>query len=132
VLSLMLLVAACTVVGTLAMMVVEKRREIGILRTMGATEGFVRRIFLWEALFVGGLSGLIGVTVGGTFGWLQQQYGILALEGGENFLVNAYPIEMRATDFVAVMATVLVLAWLAAYYPARTAARNTISACLVP
>lgn len=132
VISLMLLVASCTVVGTLAMMVVEKRREIGILSAMGATEAFVRRIFLWEALFVGGLSGLIGVLVGGIFGWLQQTYGFIPLDGGENFLIKTYPLEMRATDFMAVVGTVLVLAWLAAYYPARTAARKLIVECLVP
>lgn len=119
-----LVLVAFNMVGALWMLVLEKRKDIAHLKAMGATNALVRNIFLAE----GALLSVIGLVVGCLFAvvlcWLQQEFGLVKLEGaGSSFVVDAYPVAMRATDFVLVVVTVLVIGTLAALLPAMRAAR---------
>jgi lipoprotein-releasing system permease protein len=126
VIAFMLLLASCNIVGSLTMVVLEKRRDIGILRTMGATAAQIRNIFLLEGLLVGGVAAAWGTAFGLGFCWLQATFGLLRLGGGDVFIVDAYPVEVQALDVVLVVATVIVLAILGSVYPAWRASRLTV------
>jgi len=126
VIAFMLLLASCNIVGSLTMVVLEKRRDIGILRTMGATATQIRNIFLLEGLLVGGVAAAWGTTLGLGFCWLQATFGLLRLGGGEVFIVDAYPVKVLAPDVFLVVGTVIILAILGSIYPAWRASRLTV------
>lgn len=119
--SLMLLLVSFNIVGALWMIVLDKRKDISILKSMGALDSTVRNIFLNEGL----LLALLGITIGfviavGTY-LVQKMFGIVSIPG--NFIVEAYPISMRLTDFVVVALTVAAIAVLASIPPALRAQR---------
>lgn len=124
---LMLLVASVNIVGSLSMIVLEKQRDISVLKTAGATPQLIRRIFLTEGL----LSGLIGVGFGTLialgFVFLQRQFHLITFGEGGSFVVDAFPMEVRLSDLILICGTVLLLALLAAWYPARKAAQTGIT-----
>lgn len=124
---LMLLVASVNIVGSLSMIVLEKQRDISVLKTAGATPRLIRRIFLAEGL----LTGLIGVGLGSLialgFVFLQEQFHLLTFGGGDSFVVDAFPMEVRIGDIALIGGTVLTLAMLAAWYPAAKAAQTGVT-----
>jgi ABC-type lipoprotein release transport system permease subunit len=123
ILVLMLAIAAINIVGGLSMIVLEKTRDIAVLKSFGATEGMVRQIFQYTGLLVGGLGGGLGVVLALLIGLGQKYFGFVKLNGGESFRVKAFPIALQWGDFALVFITVMVLAALASLYPARQAAR---------
>jgi len=123
ILTLLLSIAAINIVGSLSMIVLEKTRDIAVLKSMGATTQLIRRIFLMEGVLVGGIGVIIGMIIAYGFGILQQHYGILTLSGGENFRINAFPIEMRFSDFILIFFTVTGLSLIASLYPSYKAAQ---------
>lgn len=123
ILTLLLAIAAINIVGSLSMIVLEKTRDIAVLKSMGATTQLIRRIFLMEGVLVGGIGVSVGMILAYGFGILQQQYGLLTLSGGENFRINAFPLEMQFNDFLLIFLTVTGLSLLAAIYPSFKAAQ---------
>ncbi|MDX2284913.1 MAG: FtsX-like permease family protein [Bacteroidia bacterium] len=123
ILALMLAIAAVNIVGSLSIIVLEKTRDIAVLKSLGATSGQIRRIFLQSGLLVGGIGGAIGVVIALTAALMQQAFGLVQLQGGESFRVKAFPIELEWADFVLVFATVMLMAAIASVYPAREASR---------
>ena len=122
VLSLILLIATFNLVGALLMLALEKQKDMAILLSMGATSVVVHRIIAFEGLLLSVSGAVLGMIVGGVICWLQMQYGFVKLGGDETtFVVNAYPIDLKAVDFIMVFATVLVLGFLASWFPARMA-----------
>lgn len=123
ILLLIIIVAVFNVLGSLTMTVIEKQRDIGVLKAMGASDGNILRIFLYE----GGLIGLIGTVTGVILGTglclLQTSYGLFKLDTN-NYLLPAVPVEMRLLDVLLVSVTALVFALGAALYPARRAAQT--------
>ena len=121
IIGLMLLMVALNMVGALWMIVLEKKKDIAILKSMGALNTTIRNIFLNEGLLLCGLGLLIGFGIAiGTF-YLQKNYGIIGVPG--DFIVEAYPISMRFVDFIIVSATVLGIGLLASIPPALRAVR---------
>jgi lipoprotein-releasing system permease protein len=119
--SLMLTLMAFNTVGALWMMVLDKQKDISILKSMGATDRTVHRIFLLEGLLLTFLGMLIGMLLAGLLYFAQKQYGIISIP--EGFLVDSYPIEMRWSDFLPVVATVMSIGLIAALLPAQRAVR---------
>ncbi|MEM9999057.1 MAG: ABC transporter permease [Bacteroidota bacterium] len=122
VIGTLVLIGAFNIVGALLMLLLEKSREIGILLGMGASRKRVRRLFLWLGLLIGGAGASIGALLALGLGLLQLRFGLIPLPQDAYYLDTA-PIELRALDFVIVTALTLVLCVLAAYLPARAAAR---------
>jgi len=124
--SLMLLLVAFNIIGALWMIVLEKKKDLAILKSMGALDTTVRNIFLYE----GGLMSLLGLLVG--FGLalllvlLQKQFNLISIPG--SFVVSAYPISLRLVDFVVVAITVFGIGMLASIAPALRA--NRVSALI--
>ncbi|HVI46263.1 MAG TPA: FtsX-like permease family protein [Chitinophaga sp.] len=123
ILSFIMIIAAFNMIGSLYMLVLEKRKDITILKAMGARKWLVMRIFLAEGLIIAGIGALLGFVLGGLFCLLQQRYGLIKLEG-TSFLVDAYPVSMHFSDFVLVLVTIVVIGLGASWYPARRAAEG--------
>ncbi|WP_412061059.1 FtsX-like permease family protein [Rubrivirga sp. IMCC45206] len=123
ILALIIVVAAFNIVGALTMIVIEKQRDLGALQAMGASRADVRRIFLLEGLLVGGVGAGIGLTVGLGIALIQKTFGVVKLAEAGSFVIDAYPIAIRALDIGAVVVVAVGLCALAAVYPAARAAR---------
>ena len=120
--SLALILVAFNIVGALFMIVLDKKKDIGILKAMGATDRVIRQIFLNEGLLLCGIGLFIGFLVAIILYILQKTVVIVSIPPG--FVVDAYPIQMQAFDFVIVGLTVMLIGWLASLPAARRAART--------
>ena len=122
ILSLIILVAAFNIVSTLTMVTIEKTREIGILKSMGATREDIRRIFTFEGLVVGLLGTVIGVMAGFGFCWAQQTLRFFSLPSNI-YIINWLPVIMKWVDFLFIGIAAMVITFIAAVYPAHRAAK---------
>jgi lipoprotein-releasing system permease protein len=123
VIAVMIIVAAFNLIGTVLMMVLERVRDIGILKTLGAKSKSIRQVFLLEGLFVA-FSGLaLGIGTSLLFYWLQINYQIIPLSE-ENYYMSTAPVEPHLLDFVIVSVLTIVLCALASWIPARIAAKT--------
>lgn len=123
VLTLILIVAAFTMIGALTMLVLEKQKDISILHALGANSSFIRGVFLNEGLLLAILGGAGGMLLALVVALLQIQFHLIPLEGG-SFLIDYYPVALKAADFLLVGATILVIALLASWIPAVKASRR--------
>lgn len=119
--SLMLLLMAFNTVGALWMIVLDKQKDISVLKSMGADDRMVRRIFLLEGILLTSLGMGIGIVLAIVIYIIQKTWGIVTIPSG--FLVDTYPISMRATDFIPIVLTVLGIGFLASMLPAKRAGR---------
>ena len=119
-LSLIILVAAFNIISSQIMMVLEKKREIGILKAIGATRDEIMRIFLYEGLIVGGVGTVMGLVLGYILCWAQETYKFFSLPG-DVYLLNYFPVRMQVFDFIIISVVALLLTLLATVYPARRA-----------
>ncbi len=122
VLTLTIVVAAFNIVATLIMMVMEKTRDIAILKSMGATRRQIRRIFTLQGLTVGVIGALGGLVVGVGLCLLLQKYKFIELPA-DVYMMDSLPVEMRAVHLLATVGVTIVISWLATIYPAGQAAR---------
>jgi lipoprotein-releasing system permease protein len=122
ILCLIVCVATFNVLGSLTMGVVEKRRDIGILKALGATRQTILRIFMFEGILVGVLGTVLGIGLGLGVCVLQIEYHLFPLDPSV-YIIPAIPVEVRWTDFVSVGLASMALATVASLYPALRAAR---------
>jgi lipoprotein-releasing system permease protein len=122
VLSLIIMVAAFNIVGSLIMIVMEKTREIGILKSMGASSRGIMRIFMFEGLIVGLLGTILGSVIGFLICYLQQEFGLVSLPS-DVYLIDKLPVDMQSLDFAAVTVAAIILCLVASVYPAFKASR---------
>ncbi len=122
VISVMVIVAAFNLIGAVLMMVLERTKDIGILKTMGAQDAAIRRIFLFEGVFVAFIGLLIGIIISLIFNYLQSEFQIIPLSE-ENYYMSAAPVEPHATDFLIVTIVTFVLCGISSWLPARIASR---------
>ncbi|HSW56112.1 MAG TPA: ABC transporter permease [Ignavibacteriaceae bacterium] len=128
ILSLIIAVATFNILGSLSMSVIEKRRDIGILRSMGVTENSVLKIFMFEGLLIGLIGTLLGVIIGYLVCYIQIKYNIYPLDPSQ-YKIDSLPIEVRFSDFFFISGVAMFLSFLASLYPAKRAAKvNPISA----
>jgi len=122
VLSLIIMVAAFNIVGSLIMIVMEKTREIGILKSMGASSRGIMKIFMFEGLIVGLLGTILGSVIGFLICYLQQEFGLVSLPS-DVYLIDKLPVDMQFFDFAAVTVAAIILCLVASVYPAFKASR---------
>ncbi len=121
-LSLIILVASFNLLGSLYMTVIEKRRDIGVLQSMGASQKSIIRIFMFEGILIGLIGNALGIILGLVLIFLQQQYHLFPLDQTV-YIIPAIPVEVHLIDFVTVTAACMILTLLASYYPARRASK---------
>lgn len=119
ILSFILLIATFNTIGLLLMVIYDKRRDIAILKSMGASTRVLRQVFGFEGLMISFVGGFAGLFVGGGIAWIQQSFGFLKLGSGEGFVVNAYPVQIQASDFVLVFAIVLAVGLISSLAPLK-------------
>ncbi len=119
ILMIIVLVAILNIIGSLTMIVIQKKRDIGILMAMGYSKKKIKSIFRKQGLFIG----LIGCGIGGSLGlllaWLQHKFGIVKLSSA--FIIDAYPIDVRLLDVIIILVGSLLLCVLASWFPANRA-----------
>ncbi len=124
VLTLILIIAAFNMVSALTMLVLEKRKDISVLQSMGASEKSILKIFLSEGLLLGAIGTGAGIIMATIICLLQIKFEIIKLAGG-SFLLDYFPVKLIATDFILVTVTATAIAFFAAWFPARKASRQT-------
>ncbi len=118
ILTLILIIATFNVIGTLSMLILDKKKDIAVLRSIGAGQQLIRRIFLFEGLLISLIGALSGLTIGAIICWLQIRFGFVRLGGADSsFVVSAYPVHMQVADFITVFITVMAIGLVAAWYP---------------
>jgi len=123
ILTLILLIASFNIIGSLTMLIIEKERDIGILKSLGANNSLIRKIFIFEGWLISIIGAFAGVILGFLVCWVQQTFGIIGLPS-ESLIMDSYPVVMKLRDFIIVPGTVLLIGYWAAWYPVRYLTRE--------
>jgi lipoprotein-releasing system permease protein len=119
-LTFILMIACFNIIGSLSMLIIDKRNDVVTLRNLGATDRQITRVFLLEGRMISVIGAFIGIVLGLLLCWIQQMYGIVRLGSDEgSFVVNAYPVSVHPWDVVIVFLTVLAVGFLSVWYPVR-------------
>ncbi|MDP4222416.1 MAG: FtsX-like permease family protein [Bacteroidota bacterium] len=123
ILTLILIIASFSIIGSLTMLIIEKERDIEILKSLGADNILIRKIFIFEGWLISIIGAFAGILLGFVVCWIQQTYGIVRLHS-ESLIMKAYPVVMQIKDFIIVPLTVLLIGYWAAWYPVRFLTRK--------
>ena len=116
-LTFILIIATFNVIGSLSMLIMDKREDAQTLRNLGASNRLIERIFMLEGWLIAAFGALIGIVIGIVLCLIQHHFGIISL--GNNFIVEAYPVSVRFTDILLIFITVLVVGFLSVIYPVK-------------
>jgi len=119
ILTFIVIIAAFNITGSLTMLVLEKTRDINILRSMGASLSMVKKIFLYEGFLISTGGALAGIILGAIVSWVQIEFGLVRIQAEGTFIIDAYPIQTHPLDFVLVFFTVTFIGFLASWLPAQ-------------
>ena len=126
-LTFILLVACFNIIGSLSMLMIEKKHDVQTLRSMGATGRQICHIFMFEGRMISLAGAVLGLLLGLLLCWLQQQYGFITMGESEgSFIVEAYPVSVHPWDLVLIFVTVLLVGWAAVWYPVRYLSKNLL------
>ena len=128
ILSFILLVASFNIIGSLTMLIIEKKKDMAVLKSMGAGESLIRRIFLFEGWMISVVGAMIGLLLGLVICLVQIEFGVVKLYGTGVFIIDAYPVELQLSDFIYVFLTVLLIGFFAALVPVRYITRRLFKA----
>ena len=119
-LTFILIIACFNIIGSLSMLIIDKKDDVVTLRNLGATERQITRIFLFEGRLISAVGAVLGIIIGLLLCWMQQQYGFVRLGSSEgSFVVDAYPVSVHPWDVVLIFLTVLAVGFLSVWYPVR-------------
>lgn len=126
-LTFILIVASFNIIGSLSMLIIDKKDDVVTLRNLGASDKQIVRIFLFEGRLISAIGAVLGIILGLFLCWLQQTYGLVALgPSSDSFVVNAYPVSVHPWDIVLVFVTVLAVGFLSVWYPVRYFAKRLL------
>jgi len=127
-LTFILVVACFNIIGSLSMLIIDKKNDVVTLRNLGANDKQITRVFLFEGRMIAVIGAVIGIGLGLLLCWLQQQYGFVRLGDSEgSFIVNAYPVSVHYSDVAIIFVTVIAVGWLAVWYPVRALSKRLLS-----
>jgi len=125
ILAFILVLASFNMVGSLSILIVEKLKDIAVLKSIGADKSLIRKIFTTEGMMISLVGSISGLVIGFVVLYLQQTFGLITLGAEEgDFIINAYPVNMLALDFFLVFLTVILIGFLATWYPVRYLTRK--------
>lgn len=126
-LTFILVIACFNVIGSLSMLILDKREDVVTLRNLGADDRLVVRIFLFEGRLISAFGAVVGILLGLLLCWAQQRFGFISLGGGGGaFVVDAYPVSVHVTDVLLVFVTVQAVGFLSVWYPVRYLSRRLL------
>ena len=127
-LTFILVVACFNIIGSLSMLIIDKKNDVVTLRNLGANDKQITRVFLFEGRMIAVIGAVIGIGLGLLLCLLQQQYGFVRLGESEgSFIVDAYPVSVHYTDVAIIFVTVIAVGWLAVWYPVRALSKRLLS-----
>ena len=126
-LTFILMIACFNVIGSLSMLIIDKRDDVVTLRNLGASDRQIVRIFLFEGRMISFFGAFAGVVLGLLLCWLQQEYGLIALGSSGGFVVDAYPVSVHASDVLLIFITVLLIGFLSVWYPVRFLSKRLLN-----
>ena len=126
ILSFILLIATFNIIGTLTMLILDKKKDIAILWSMGADRVLIRRIFFIEGILITLIGSFLGLALGALVCWLQQRYGFVRMPESGSFVITAYPVNMQWIDFVYVFLIDIFIGLVTSWYPVRQLSKKTI------
>lgn len=122
-LTLLILIASINIFFSLMMLAIDKKKDITILSAVGAQPNLITKIFLGEGALISFSGAVFGLVLGGITCWAQDQFGLIGM-GMESAIVNAYPVEMRLSDFISVAGVIVAITFLISFYPAALASKS--------
>ena len=126
-LTFILMIACFNVIGSLSMLIIDKRDDVVTLRNLGASDRQIVRIFLFEGRMISFFGAFAGVVLGLLLCWLQQEYGLIALGSSGSFVVDAYPVSVHASDVLLIFIPVLLIGFLSVWYPVRFLSKRLLN-----
>ena len=127
-LTFILAVACFNIVGSLSMLIIDKKDDVATLRNLGASNKLITNIFLFEGRMISAIGAVAGIALGLLLCWIQQTYGIVALgQGNGSFVVDAYPVSVHYEDILLIFITVLLVSFISVWYPVRYFAKKYIT-----
>jgi lipoprotein-releasing system permease protein len=118
ILTLILIIASFNIIGSLTMLIIEKERDIEILKSLGADNNLIRKIFIFEGWMISIIGAFSGIILGFAVCWLQHTFGIVKLQS-QSLIMDSYPVVMKLKDFIVVPVTVLLIGYWAAWYQVK-------------
>lgn len=127
-LTFILVVACFNIIGSLSMLIIDKKNDVVTLRNLGANDKQITRVFLFEGRMIAVIGAVIGIGLGLLLCLLQQQFGFVRLGDSEgSFIVDAYPVSVHYLDVAIIFVTVIAVGWLAVWYPVRALSKRLLS-----
>lgn len=127
-LTFILMIACFNIIGSVSMLIIEKKEDVRTLRNLGANDSQIVRIFLYEGRLISTLGAVVGLALGLLLCWLQQTFGLIKMGSSAGmFLVDAYPVSIYWGDLLLVFATVVLVGYVALWYPIRYLSRRLLS-----
>ena len=127
-LTFILMVACFNIIGSLSMLIIDKKDDVVTLRNLGASDKQITRIFLFEGRLISALGAIIGIIIGLVLCWAQQTFGLVKLGSSSgSFVVDAYPVSVHPEDIILIFLTVLIVGFLAVWYPVRYFSRRLLA-----
>ena len=127
-LTFILVVACFNIIGSLSMLIIDKKNDVVTLRNLGASDHQITRVFLFEGRMISTIGAFVGILLGLLLCGLQQQFGLVSLGGSQgSFIVDAYPVSVHYLDVFIVFVTVIVVGWLAVWYPVRYLSKRLLN-----
>lgn len=126
-LTFILVVACFNLIGSISMLIIDKRNDVVTLRNLGANDSQIVRIFLFEGRMISTLGALAGIAVGLLLCWMQQQWGLVGLgRSSGSFIIDSYPVSVHPEDVILIFITVLAVGYAAVWYPVRYFSRRLL------
>ena len=119
ILTFILIIASFNIISSLSMLIIDKKNDISTFQSMGANLKSIRKIFLYEGWMISIAGAIVGLIIGSFVCWLQIKFGIVQMKGAGSFIINTYPVAMNFIDIIIIFITVLIIGWLAAWFPVK-------------
>ena len=126
-LTFILMVACFNIIGSISMLIIDKKNDVVTLRNLGASDKQIVRVFLFEGRMISSIGAVVGILIGLLLCWLQQEYGLVGLgRSSGSFVVDSYPVSVHPEDIVLVFITVIAVGWISVWYPVRYFAKRLL------
>jgi lipoprotein-releasing system permease protein len=126
ILVFILIIASFNIIGSLSMLIIDKKHDISILKSMGASEKLIQHIFLFEGWCISIFGGLIGMSLGLLICWSQIKFGLISLASGTDFVTNSYPVIIKLSDIIYSLGAVILIGYIASRFPVRYISSNIL------
>lgn len=126
-LTFILIVACFNIIGSISMLIIDKKNDVQTLRNLGASDKQIGSIFMIEGRMITAIGSIVGILIGLLLCWLQQEYGFVSMGSGDgSYIVNAYPVSVHYTDVLMVFITVILVGWAAVWYPVKSMSKRLL------